>query len=70
MRHPVVADWMATFGGADHQDMNIKYKGVLDHLVADAGPAHRAELSEIFQLSLKYEWMFWEMAYTLERWPV
>jgi thiaminase len=27
-------------------------------------------LSEVFQLSLKYEWMFWEMAYTLERWPV
>jgi thiaminase/transcriptional activator TenA len=70
VRHPVVADWMATFGGADHNDMNIKYKGVLDHLVEDAGPQHRGELSQIFKTSLRYEWMFWEMAYTLERWPV
>jgi thiaminase/transcriptional activator TenA len=70
VRHPVVADWMATFGGADHNDMNIKYKGVLDHLVADSGPQHRAELSQIFEMSLRYEWMFWEMAYTLESWPV
>jgi thiaminase/transcriptional activator TenA len=50
--------------------MNIKYKGVLDHLVEDAGPQHRGELSQIFKTSLRYEWMFWEMAYTLERWPV
>jgi len=70
VRHPVVVDWLATFGGADHNDMNIKYKGVLDHLVEDAGPARRAELAEIFKTSLRYEWMFWEMAYTLERWPV
>lgn len=70
VRHPVAADWLATFGGADHNDMNIKYKGVLDHLVEDAGPRRRAELAEIFTTSLRYEWMFWEMAYTLERWPV
>ncbi len=70
VRHPVVVDWLATFGGADHSDMNIKYKGVLDHLVEDAGPQHRGELSQIFKTSLRYEWMFWEMAYTLERWPV
>jgi thiaminase/transcriptional activator TenA len=50
--------------------MKIMYMGVLDHLVEDAGPRRRAELAEIFTTSLRYEWMFWEMAYTLERWPV
>ena len=65
------SDWLATFGGADHNDMNGQYQGVLDHLVEDAGPQHRrAELSQIFETSIRYEWMFWQMAYTLEHWPV
>jgi thiaminase (transcriptional activator TenA) len=70
VRHPVTADWLATFGGADHNDMNLQYKRVLDELVSDAGPRRRAELSQIFRTSIRYEWMFWQMAYTLERWPV
>lgn len=70
VRHPVHVDWLSTFGGADHNDMNIKYKGVLDHLVEDAGPQRREELAQIFKTSLRYEWMFWQMAYTLESWPV
>jgi thiaminase (transcriptional activator TenA) len=70
VRHPVTAEWLSTFGGADHNDMNIKYKGVLDHLVADVGAERREELSRIFRTSIRYEWMFWQMAYTLEQWPV
>lgn len=70
VRHPVHVDWLATFGGADHNDMNTQYQGIIDHLVADAGPARRAELSQVFKTSIRYEWMFWQMAYTLERWPV
>jgi thiaminase/transcriptional activator TenA len=50
--------------------MNIQYKRVLDELVEDAGPRRRAELSQIFRTSIRYEWMFWQMAYTMERWPV
>ncbi len=70
VRHPVHVDWLSTFGGADHNDMNIQYQGVIHHLVQDAGPQHRGELSQIFKTSIRYEWMFWQMAYTLERWPV
>jgi thiaminase (transcriptional activator TenA) len=70
VRHPVTKQWLATFGGADHSDMNVKYKGVLDHLVADVGPQRREELSQIFRTSIRYEWMFWQMAYTMEQWPV
>jgi len=70
VRHPVHVDWLATFGGADHNDMNSQYQGVIDHLVEDAGPARRAELSQVFKTSIRYEWMFWQMAYTLEHWPV
>lgn len=70
VRHPVHVDWLSTFGGADHNDMNVQYKGIIDSLVEDAGPRRREELSRVFRTSIRYEWMFWQMAYTLERWPV
>lgn len=70
VRHPVHVQWLSTFGGADHNDMNIQYQGIIDHLAAEAGPRRREELSQVFRTSIRYEWMFWQMAYTLERWPV
>lgn len=70
VRHPVHVQWLSTFGGADHNDMNVQYKEVIDHLVGEGGLKRREDLSEIFRTSVRYEWMFWQMAYTLERWPV
>ena len=30
---------------------------------------HEARLYEIFLISTRYEWLFWEMAWRLEQWP-
>ena len=27
-------------------------------------------LAEVFHLSARYEWAFWEMSWRMERWPV
>ena len=27
-------------------------------------------MRRVFHLSMRYEWMFWQMAYTRERWPI
>ena len=35
-----------------------------------AGTASEERLVEIFRTSARYEYLFWEMAYRLERWPV
>jgi thiaminase/transcriptional activator TenA len=70
VRHPVCVDWLATFGGADHNDMNTEYRDVIEHLAGDADADRRQELASIFRVSSRYEWMFWEMAYTLEKWPI
>lgn len=44
-------------------------EGVLDELAADAGPAERERMAELFELTTKYEIAFWEMAAEGEGWP-
>lgn len=41
----------------------------LDDLAAQAGAAERARMAELFELTLRYEIAFWEMAWAGEGWP-
>jgi thiaminase len=41
----------------------------LDELAAHAGAAERARMAELFELTLRYEIAFWNMAWTAEGWP-
>jgi thiaminase/transcriptional activator TenA len=42
----------------------------VDRLAARAGEDERARMEENFLVSCRMEYMFWEMAYDLEGWPV
>jgi thiaminase/transcriptional activator TenA len=42
----------------------------LDGLAAAARAARRERLLDLFLLSSRYEWMFWEMCWRGESWPV
>ena len=41
----------------------------LDELAAHAGAAERARMAELFELTMRYEVAFWNMAWTAEGWP-
>jgi thiaminase/transcriptional activator TenA len=43
---------------------------LLDALGAQANAEERRRMSEHFLLSSRYEYMFWEQAYRMERWPI
>jgi len=70
VKHPLHIEWLSTFGGEDHQDMNKDYREIVEHLAGDASQERRRELTSIFRTSSRYEWMFWQMSYSLEQWPV
>ena len=70
VRHPITVAWLATFGSPEHNDLSRNYNETVDELMAGVTAERRAELEEIFRTGSRYEWMFWEMSYTLERWPV
>jgi thiaminase/transcriptional activator TenA len=70
VHHPIHQQWLATFAGDEHSEIHDRYHTVVDRILAEASPARRARYQEIFKTSSRYEWMFWEMSYTKERWPV
>jgi thiaminase/transcriptional activator TenA len=70
VQHPIHQQWLATFAGGEHEELSVKYKDVVNTIVERAWPERLDRLTKIFQTSSRYEWMFWEMAYTKEWWPV
>jgi thiaminase/transcriptional activator TenA len=70
VKHPLHRQWLQTFAGPEHDELSVRYKAVVDDITERAWPSRREQLSGIFKTSSRYEWMFWEMAYTKESWPV
>jgi len=67
---PRYADWIAMYASPEFAEAADWLRAEMDRLAADAGPAKRDRLREIFVLSSRYEWQFWEMCWTGEKWPV
>jgi thiaminase/transcriptional activator TenA len=70
VRHPVTSKWLGWFGGDEHNDLTTRYLDQTNALASEISPDRSADLRQTFLISSKYEWMFWEMAYTQEKWPV
>jgi len=64
------ADWIAQYVSEEFVRAADWLKGEMDRLAAGARPAKRQRLVEIFLLSSRYEWLFWEMCWKGEEWPV
>lgn len=69
--HPVYADWVGYFSLPVNVEMVAEMRRDFDRLVAEeaSGGARWVEIDRIFATSSRLEHQFWEMAYTLERWP-
>ncbi len=70
VKHPIHRQWLETFASGEHAELSVRYQEVVNNIVERAWPERRHELNQIFQTSSRYEWMFWEMAYAKEWWPV
>ena len=66
--HPYV-DWLATYASPDFDAVGVWIRERLDARAASLSPEEEARLHEIFLISTRYEWLFWEMAWRLEEWP-
>lgn len=67
---PLYARWISTYASAEFGSL---VQAVLDATDATAAPLRPAELDAMrrhFVVTSRYEWMFWEMGYRLESWPV
>lgn len=67
---PIYQEWIAAYGGDWFRQLVEEQIARLDELAEKASEEERARMKEHFMLSSQYEYSFWEMAYTLEKWPV
>ena len=62
--------WVETYGGEDFNALVEAVLDVTDRACEDLSPYRRKKVTESFVTTSRYEWMFWDMGWTLEKWPV
>ncbi|MCC7369788.1 MAG: TenA family protein [Chloroflexi bacterium] len=68
--HPVYGEWARFYSEGLLADSCRSWRELVDDEVAEGGPRTRAAMRRVFHQSMRYEWMFWDMAYRRETWPI
>ncbi len=68
--HPVYEEWCEAYTAPAYIDLVKVYRDFVDRLGSRAGTTVKEDMRRHFRLSMKYEYMFWEMAYGMEDWPI
>jgi thiaminase/transcriptional activator TenA len=68
--HPIYGAWAAFYSEGLLAESCRAWRQFVDDEAAEAGPRTRATMRRVFLQSMRYEWMFWEMAYRREAWPI
>ena len=67
--HPY-RDWLMLYASPEFAEVQQWMRKKVDQWAKTAGHEERRRMEASFVLSSRYEWMFWEMAWNEERWPV
>jgi thiaminase/transcriptional activator TenA len=67
--HPY-RDWLLLYASPEFAAVQQWMRKKVDEWSKTAGEAERQRMEQSFLISSRYEWMFWEMAWKEEEWPV
>jgi thiaminase (transcriptional activator TenA) len=67
---PRFQQWIDTYSGEEYAGEVREVLAVTDALGPGLGATERALVHQHFRATSRYEWMFWDMGYRQERWPV
>lgn len=68
--HPVYGPWSQFYAEGLLAESCRAWRSFVDDEADEAGPRTRAAMRRVFLQSMRYEWMFWDMAYRREGWPI
>ncbi len=68
--NPRYQQWIDTYGGEEFGDVVREVITVADALGPGLAPSERALVHRHFRATSRYEWMFWDMGYRKESWPL
>ncbi len=63
-------EWIETYSSKEFSDYAVFLEKTFDEIAEGITPPESDTLFEVFLASTKYEWMFWEMSWTNETWPI
>jgi thiaminase (transcriptional activator TenA) len=67
---PLYRRWIETYGGEDFAAIVQAVLSLTDEIEMDISPAEESRVMERFKTTSRYEWMFWDMGYRKEAWPM
>jgi thiaminase (transcriptional activator TenA) len=62
-------EWIDQYSSPEFVEAAEWLKHELNRLTQGAGAEKKKRLTDLFQVSSRYEWLFWEMCWTGEEWP-
>jgi thiaminase (transcriptional activator TenA) len=62
--------WIEAYGSGAYEATVDRVLGIMDEVAKDEGTAARARMTRLYVAASRYEWMFWDMGYRQEAWPV
>ena len=68
--NPLYTRWIGTYASEEFGSVVRDVIGVMDRIAERLGPAERETMHRHFVTTSRYEWMFWDMGWRREAWPV
>ena len=67
---PLYAEWIEMYASAEFARLAEWLREILDAAAGAAGAAERARMRAHFLDGTRYEYLFWEMSWKMEEWPL
>jgi len=68
--NPLYRQWIETYGGEEYAAIVDAVLNEMDRVGEGLTDAQKAAVQECFVTASRLEWMFWDMGWQLESWPV
>lgn len=67
---PLYTRWIETYNSQEFADIADWLRGFVDKHAETAGTSETEAMERAFRISSQYEYMFWDAAWRMEKWPV
>ena len=67
---PLYTQWIQMYSSPEFAELADKIRELANRLAERAGPDEVEAMGRAYMTSLRFEFLFWEMAFGLETWPV
>ncbi|MDE0638564.1 MAG: thiaminase II [Candidatus Poribacteria bacterium] len=67
---PLYQEWIDMYASPEFLALGEWLRNLLNDITTDSSPAEKERLQKTFLLSSRYEYLFWEMAWTEQAWQI